>query len=59
MRRLRSAPASASPSQAYDLDDAALREASGVASRKNAETEDYKEGPRAFIEKRAPRWAGR
>lgn len=45
--------------QAYDLDDAGLREASAVASRKNAETEDYKEGPRAFIEKRAPRWAGR
>ncbi|MCK1721260.1 enoyl-CoA hydratase-related protein [Bradyrhizobium sp. 141] len=45
--------------QAYDLDDAALREASDVASRKNAENEDYREGPRAFVEKRAPRWAGR
>lgn len=45
--------------QAYDLDDEALREASEVASGKNAETEDYKEGPRAFIEKRAPRWTGR
>lgn len=45
--------------QALDLDDAALREASGVAARRNAATEDYKEGPRAFIEKRAPRWAGR
>jgi len=22
-------------------------------------TEDYREGPRAFIEKRAPRWTGR
>jgi enoyl-CoA hydratase/carnithine racemase len=22
-------------------------------------TEDFKEGPRAFIEKRAPRWTGR
>ena len=45
--------------QAYDLDDAGLRELSGEVSRKNAQTEDYKEGPRAFIEKRAPRWAGR
>jgi enoyl-CoA hydratase/carnithine racemase len=45
--------------QAFDLDDAALRDVSGVASRKNAQTEDYKEGPRAFIEKRAPKWVGR
>lgn len=45
--------------QAHDLNDAALREASDLASRKNAETEDYKEGPRAFIEKRAPKWTGR
>lgn len=45
--------------QAYDLNEAALREASDVASRKNVETEDYKEGPRAFIEKRLPRWVGR
>src|SRR5262249_43489861 len=45
--------------QAYDLDDAGLREVSGAASRRNAATEDYKEGPRAFIEKRAPRWSGR
>jgi enoyl-CoA hydratase/carnithine racemase len=45
--------------QAYDLDDAGLRDLSGEVSRKNAQTEDYKEGPRAFIEKRAPKWAGR
>jgi enoyl-CoA hydratase/carnithine racemase len=45
--------------QAYDLNDAELRELSGAASRRNAATDDYKEGPRAFIEKRAPRWAGK
>ena len=45
--------------KAYDLDDAGLRELSGEASRRNAATDDYKEGPRAFIEKRAPRWAGK
>ena len=45
--------------QALDLDDAALRDLSAAASRKVAATEAYKEGPRAFIEKRAPRWVGR
>jgi enoyl-CoA hydratase/carnithine racemase len=45
--------------KALDLDDAALRDLSAAASRKVAATEDYKEGPRAFIEKRAPRWVGR
>lgn len=45
--------------QALDLDDAALRDLSAAAARKVAATEDYKEGPRAFIEKRAPRWVGR
>ena len=44
--------------QALDLDDAALRDLSAAASRKVAATEDYKEGPRAFIEKRPPRWSG-
>jgi enoyl-CoA hydratase/carnithine racemase len=45
--------------RALDLTDAELREVSAVASRKVAATEDYKEGPRAFIEKRAPKWVGR
>ena len=44
--------------RALDLDDAALRamsEAAGLAVRRS---EDFKEGPRAFVEKRAPRWTG-
>lgn len=45
--------------QAYDLDEAALWEVTAEASRKVRETEDFKEGPRAFVEKRPPRWVGR
>jgi len=45
--------------QALDLDDDALWALSGEASRAIRETEDFQEGPRAFIEKRAPRWTGR
>jgi len=44
---------------ALDHTDAELRELSADASRAVAATEDYKEGPRAFIEKRPPRWVGR
>lgn len=44
---------------AFDLDEAGLKEASKLASRQNALSEDFKEGPRAFVEKRAPRWVGR
>ena len=29
------------------------------AAARNMQSEDYQEGPRAFIEKRAPRWSGR
>ncbi len=45
--------------RAFFEDDEALWRASGKAFQANAETEDYKEGPRAFIEKRAPKWKGR
>lgn len=42
-----------------DLDDAALHRMTREAIRRNAQTADYKEGPRAFLEKRLPRWLGR
>jgi enoyl-CoA hydratase/carnithine racemase len=45
--------------QAYDKPEAALWEASNAASQRVRQTEDFKEGPRAFVEKRAPRWVGR
>ena len=43
---------------ALDLDDAALRAMSGQAGLAVRRSEDFKEGPRAFVEKRAPRWTG-
>lgn len=45
--------------QALDLDDAGLRALSGQAQLAVMASEDYQEGPLAFIEKRAPRWTGR
>lgn len=45
--------------QAFDLSDAELRAASEAAQARNMATEDFQEGPRAFIEKRPPRWQGR
>ena len=45
--------------RAADLDDAALWELSRTAGERIRETEDFKEGPRDFVEKRAPRWTGR
>ncbi len=41
-----------------DSDDALWR-ASGKAFAAIAESEDYQEGPKAFIEKRSPEWTGR
>ena len=45
--------------QADDLDDAQLRALSNESRERVAATEDFQEGPRAFIEKREPRWSGR
>jgi enoyl-CoA hydratase/carnithine racemase len=45
--------------QAADLDEAALWEISRAASTRIRQTEDFQEGPRAFVEKRPPRWVGR
>jgi enoyl-CoA hydratase/carnithine racemase len=44
---------------AADLSEDELWEMSAVAGRRIRETEDFKEGPRAFVEKRAPKWVGR
>jgi enoyl-CoA hydratase/carnithine racemase len=45
--------------QALVLDDEALWQMSREASARIKETEDFQEGPRAFVEKRPPRWVGR
>lgn len=45
--------------RSLDDTDAELRRASEEGQARNMQSEDFKEGPRAFIEKRAPRWQGR
>ncbi|MCK8784756.1 enoyl-CoA hydratase-related protein [Roseomonas sp. NAR14] len=45
--------------RAGELDDETLWRLSREASARIRETEDFREGPRAFVEKRAPRWVGR
>lgn len=45
--------------QAYDRTEPELWEISTAASRLVTSTEDFQEGPRAFVEKRPPRWVGR
>ena len=45
--------------QALDMSDAQLMAESARAQQQNMTSEDFKEGPRAFIEKRAPGWTGR
>lgn len=44
---------------ADDLSEPELRQLGADCLARLALTEDYQEGPRAFIEKRAPRWTGR
>ena len=43
----------------FDHDEAELWDMSREMGRRVFATEDVKEGPRAFIEKRRPQWTGR
>jgi enoyl-CoA hydratase/carnithine racemase len=44
---------------AYDLETDVLDQLSAEGQARVMRTEDFREGPRAFIEKRPPRWCGR
>ncbi len=44
---------------AFDHDERALRQISSTAIRRIAASQDYLEGPRAFLERRPPHWSGR
>jgi len=44
--------------RAFDLSESELEEESDALAVRLAKTRDYLEGPRAFIEKRAPAWLG-
>jgi enoyl-CoA hydratase/carnithine racemase len=44
---------------ADDLEDSTLVRLSMEGQERVMQSEDFQEGPRAFLEKRAPRWAGR
>ena len=44
---------------ACDLGELEARALTKVSRDRVAQTEDFKEGPRAFVEKREPRWLGR
>jgi enoyl-CoA hydratase/carnithine racemase len=44
---------------AADFEDVTLKQMTVQGTERNAQTADYQEGPRAFMEKRTPRWAGR
>jgi enoyl-CoA hydratase/carnithine racemase len=45
--------------QASEIPDAQMRKLSGEAAMRVMSTADAREGPLAFLEKRAPRWTGR
>jgi enoyl-CoA hydratase len=45
--------------QTLDLDDVTLGQVSAEAQARLMLSEDFREGPRAFVEKRPPRWVGR